>query len=147
MTFINPIEILGLQNYSVSDIESSMIKKAKRKLFANIDLSDNGLLNYKGINLTKTDCETAIDDLKNSNYMKFYSYLANNNQSLNDFLLNGDESFFLKTSQESIYKLPEFVNFISPYFVSRFDKALLKSFMELLYRPCGRWAMGIIINN
>jgi len=38
MNFINPIEILELQTYLVSEIDSSMIKKAKRKLFADIDL-------------------------------------------------------------------------------------------------------------
>ncbi|MDR3118129.1 MAG: hypothetical protein LBU44_01690 [Mediterranea sp.] len=130
MTFINPIEILELQNYSVSDIGNSRIKKAKRKLFADIDLSDDGLLDYKGVSLTKSDCETAIGNLENRECAEFYSYLASNNQPLNDFLVNGDETFFSKLSQESIYKLPEFVNFISPYFAPQFDKALLKSFIE-----------------
>jgi len=127
MNFINPIEILELQDYSVREIDSSAIKKAKRKLFADIDLSDGGLFEYKGISLTKTDCETAIDKLENPNYVEFYCYLANDNQPLNDFLVNGDERFFSKNSQESIYKLPEFVNFISPYFASQFDKALSQS--------------------
>jgi len=130
MTFINPIEILELQNYTNAEIDISMIKKAKRKLFADIDLSDNGLFEYKDISLTKTDCETAIDNLENPNYMEFYFYLSNSNQPLNNFLVNGNESFFSKLSQESIYKLPEFVNFISPYFAPQFNKVLLKSFME-----------------
>jgi hypothetical protein len=129
MTFINPIEILELQSYSISEIDSSLIKKAKRKLFAEIDLSDNGLFDYKGISLTKTDCETAIDNLENPEYIEFYSYLANSNQSLNYFLTNGDERFFAKFSQESIYSLPEFVDFISPYFALRFDKALHNAFI------------------
>jgi hypothetical protein len=128
--FINPIEILELQDYSAQEIGSSLIKKAKRKLFADIDLSDDGLFDYKGVSLTKTDCEAAIDYLENPNYMEFFLYLANDNQPLNDFLANGNESFFSKLSQESIYKLPEFVHFISPYFAPRFDKALLKSFIE-----------------
>jgi hypothetical protein len=134
MTFINPIEILGLQNYSGSDINSSLIKKAKRKLFADIDLSDDGLYDYKGISLTKTDCEAAIEHLENTEYIEFYSYLANDNQLLNDFLVNGSEKFFFlnseQFSQESIYKAPEFVNFISSYFAPRFDKVLLSTFVE-----------------
>jgi hypothetical protein len=126
--FINPIELLELQNYSAKEIDSSLIKKAKRKLFADIDLSDDGLFDYKGVSLTKTDCETAIDGLENPDYVEFYLYLANNNQPLNDFLVNGDVSFFTKISQESIFKLPEFVNFISPYFAPQFDKALVNAF-------------------
>lgn len=127
MKFINPIEILELQNYSISDIESSMIKKAKRKLFADIDLSDNGLLDYKGVSLTKSDCDVAINSLEYRETAKFYLFLAKNNQPLNDFLVNGNEKFFTNFSQESIYKLPSFINFISPYFSVQFDRALLKA--------------------
>jgi hypothetical protein len=127
MQYINPIEILELQNYSVVEIDSSLIKKQKRKILANIDLSDNEMFDYKGISLTKTDCEKAIDDLENSTRIEFYLYLANSNLPLNDFLVNGDERFFVKNSQESIYRPPEFVDFISPYFALRFDKALLHS--------------------
>ena len=55
MRFINPIEILRLETADIVDIDISIIKKAKRKLFADIDLSDNGHINYKGLSLTKTD--------------------------------------------------------------------------------------------
>jgi hypothetical protein len=122
--FINPIELLELQSYSASTISGTLIKKQKRKLFADIDLSDNGLFDYKGIELTKADCEKAIEDLENPDYLEFYLYLANDNQPLNDLLVNGDEGFFTGFKEESIYKLPEFVNFISPYFVPHFDKSL-----------------------
>lgn len=128
--FINPIELLKLQDHNIQEINNLLIKKSKRKLFADIDLSDDGLFDYKGVPLTKTDCETAIDSLENPDYVEFYLYLSNSNQPLNNFLVNGDESFFSKLSQESIYKLPEFVDFISPYYTPRFDRALLKSFIE-----------------
>jgi hypothetical protein len=62
MKYVNPIEILQLQNYSVFEIDSLMIRKAKRKLFADIELSDNGHYEYKGGFLTKSDCEIAIDE-------------------------------------------------------------------------------------
>jgi hypothetical protein len=131
--YINPIELLELQNYTAQEIDSSLIKKTKRKLFADIDLSDDGLFDYKGVSLTKTDCEATIEDLKNPDYAEFYLYLAISNQPLNDFLVNGDESLFSKLSQESIYKLPEFINFISPYFAPRFDKALFSAFKDKNY--------------
>jgi len=129
MNFINPIEILELQSADVSSIDNALIKKAKRKLFADIDLSDNGHLNYKGVSLTKTDCEKAIDELENSNFVEFYSHLSNN-KPLNDFLVNGNENIFQSFKQESIYKLPDFVKFVSPFFAPKFDKAILKSFVE-----------------
>lgn len=129
MNFINPIEILELENTDIAVIDNSIVKKAKRKLFADIDLSDNGHLNYKGLSLTKTDCEKVIDELENTNALEFYSHLVSN-KVLNDFLVNGNENLFESFKQESIYKLPEFIKFISPFFSSKFDKAILKAFSD-----------------
>lgn len=129
MNFINPIELLELEGIDIATIDNSIIKKAKRKLFADIDLSDNGHLSYKGLSLTKTDCEKVIDDLGESNVLEFYSYLASN-IILNDFLVNGNENLFISFKQESIYKLPEFIKFISPFYAPKFDRALLKAFVD-----------------
>jgi hypothetical protein len=128
--FINPIELLELQSYSASTISGTLIKKQKRKLFADIDLSDNGLFDYKGIELTKADCEKAIEELENPDYITYYLYLAKDNQPLNDLLVNGDEGFFMRYREYSTYKVSGFVDFISPYFAPRFDKALYKRLVE-----------------
>ncbi len=128
--YVNPIEILGLSNATdTTSIDNEIIKKAKRKLFADIDLSDNGVFEYYGLQLTIGNCEKAIDELTNNDYKKFYLYLANN-KPLNEFLVNGNESIFKNRffKQDSIFKLPEFVKFISPYFAPKFDKALLTAF-------------------
>lgn len=129
MVYINPIEILELQNEDANAIDSSIIKKAKRKLFAKIDLSDNGLFDYYEQKLTKSDCERAIDELEDSNKFEFYFHLASNLE-LNSFLANGNSDFLFKPKQESIYKLPDFINFISPYFTKKIDSLLLKAFQN-----------------
>ncbi len=126
--YVNPIEILGLSNTTdTTSIDNEIIKKAKRKLFADIDLSDNGVFEYYGIQLTKGNCEKAIDELTNNDFKEFYLYLANN-KPLNEFLASGKEAIFKNFKQDSIFKLPEFVKFISPYFTPKFDKALLAAF-------------------
>ena len=126
--YVNPIEILGLSNATNTiSIDNEIIKKAKRKLFADIDLSDNGVLEYYGLQLTKGNCEKAIDELTNNDIKEFYLYLANN-KTLNEFLASGKDAIFKNFKQESIYKLPEFIKFISPYFTPKFDKALLVAF-------------------
>ena len=128
MQYINPIEILGLSNVTdTTSIDNETIKKAKRKLFADIDLSDNGLFGYNGLHITKGDCEKAIDYLSNNDYKEFYLYLANN-KKLNEFLVKGQTDVFSNFKQDSIFKLPEFVKFVSPYFTPKFDKALLIAF-------------------
>lgn len=126
--YVNPIEILGLSNATdTTSIDNEIVKKAKRKLFADIDLSDNGVLEYYGLHLTKGNCEKAIDELTNNDIKEFYLYLANN-KPLNEFLASGKEAIFKNFKQDSIFKLPEFVKFISPYFAPKFDKALLTAF-------------------
>ncbi len=128
MQYINPIEILGLSSVAdTTSIDNEIVKKAKRKLFADIDLSDNGLFEYYGLQLTKGDCEKVIDELTNNDFKEFYLYLATN-KKLNSFLVNGNNDVFLNFKQDSIFKLQEFINFISPYFAPKFDKALLNAF-------------------
>ena len=128
MQYINPIEILGLSSVAdTTSIDNEIVKKAKRKLFADIDLSDNGLFEYYGLELTKGDCEKVIDELTNNDLKEFYLYLSSN-KKLNNFLVNGNENVFTNFKQDSIFKLPEFVKFISPYYAPKFDKALLNAF-------------------
>jgi len=128
MQYINPIEILELSNATnTTSIDNETIRKAKRKLFADIDLSDNGLFRYYGLHFTKGDCEKSIDYLSNDDYKEFYLYLANN-KKLNEFLIKGQIDVFRNFKQDSIFKLPEFVKFVSPYFAPKFDKALLNAF-------------------
>ena len=129
MVYINPIEILELKDKEVYEIDSSIIKKSKRRLFADIDLSDSGLYEYNGQKLTKSDCERAIDELQDKNKIEFYSHLSTNLE-LNKFLANGSNNLLKILKQESIYKLPEFINFISPYFSAKIDQILLKSFQN-----------------
>jgi hypothetical protein len=125
MQFINPIEILGLSEFKdTKSIDSDVIKKRKRKLFADIDLSDNLLFDYHGLQLTKSDCEKVIDELSDDDLKEFYLYLSSN-KKLNTFLVNGNIEIFKNFKNDSIFKLNEFIEFISPYFAQKFDKALL----------------------
>ena len=129
MLYINPIEILELKDKEVNEIDSSIIKKSKRRLFADIDLSDSGYCEYNGQKLTKSDCERAIEELEDRNKIEFYSHLSTN-LKLNKFLANGSNELLNSLKQESIYKLPEFVDFISPFFSAKIDHILLKSFQN-----------------
>jgi len=129
MIYINPIEILELKDKEVNEIDSSIIKKSKRRLFADIDLSDSGFYEYNGQKLTKSDCERAIEELEDKNKIEFYSHLSTNLE-LNKFLANGSNELLNSLKQESIYKLPEFVDFISPFFSAKIDHILLKSFQN-----------------
>ncbi len=132
MQYINPYDLLNISATNISEIDSARIRKAKAALFLQIDLSFNdssaiGQINYKGISLTKADCIKIIDELDNSNKKEFnfFIYL---NKHLNNFLSAGDVMFFTEYKIESIYNLPEFVDFISPYFSDQYNLVLTKYF-------------------
>ena len=112
MNYINPFELLNIQSENLSDIDSSIIRRAKKNLLADIELSDNNTINHNGIELTKSDCIRAVDDLDNKDKNEFH-YFIFKNPDLNSFLTNGDLHFFKTYKSESIYKLPEFLDFIS----------------------------------
>lgn len=128
MQYINPIELLQLSNLEdSSQFDSNTLKKAKRRLYAEIDLSDDGHLNYYGLKLSKGDCERVIEELSDDEHKEFYLYLVSN-RKLNEFLVNGSEDIFHNFKQDSIFKLPEFIRFISPFFAVKLGKVLSNKF-------------------
>jgi hypothetical protein len=127
--FINPVDILNLAATDLATIDDTIIKRAKKAALAEIDLSDDGFFNYHGKQLTRADCERVIDELEERDRLEFYHFIANY-PSLNKFLISGDESFFTAFRHESIYKLPEFVRFISPYFAAAYDNVLWKAWQR-----------------
>lgn len=127
--FINPVDILNLAATDLTSIDDTVIKRAKKATLAEIDLSDDGFFHYQGRQLTRSDCERVIDELEDRDKLEFYHFIANY-PALNKFLINGDESFFTGFRHESIYKLPAFVKFISPYFAAAYDSALWKAWQQ-----------------
>ncbi|QEM07642.1 tetratricopeptide repeat protein [Mucilaginibacter rubeus] len=129
MHYINPFNLLSIQADSLSEIDSSTIRKAKKILLANIELSDNEAIDYNGVEITKSACLSIIDELDDKNKKEFHFFIFKNLR-LNDFLFDGDLDFFRYFKIESIYALPEFIAFISPYFSLQFDKSLSKNFKK-----------------
>lgn len=130
MRFINPIELLGLADRDVSSIDSAIIKKAKRVVLAEIDLSDEHHLTYHNSTITKTDVERVASELlENKDNIEFYHFIANYKE-LNDFLLSSSQKLFDNFRQESIFKLQSFVEFISPFFSPEFEKVLIKAYQN-----------------
>ena len=129
MQYVNPYELLGLTGDNLSLVDSITISKAKRKLLAEIELSENNSIKFNGSELTKSDCLRAIDDIDNQDKKEFHYFIFQNGY-LNKFLTSGGLSFFEKYQVESIYKLPEFLDFISPFFCEQYDKVLLENYKK-----------------
>lgn len=127
MNYINPYELLNLSSTDLSDIDSKTIIREKKRLFQEIALNGHDLITFKGIEITKSQCVTAIDELEDKHKREFHFFI-HQNKPLNDFLTNGALTFFESHKVESIYKLPTFINFISPFFDQQYDKVLTKNF-------------------
>lgn len=129
MHYINPYELLEINTDNLPDVDSSTINKAKRKLLAEIELSDSNTIIHGGVELNKGDCLKAIDDLDNRDKKEFHFFIYQH-KHLRRFLTKGKLSFFENYQAESIYKLPEFLEFISQYFTEQYDKILLENYKQ-----------------
>lgn len=129
MEFINALELLELDKIELSSIDNSIIKKSKKKLLAEIELSDANSINYRGKKIIKSDIERIISDLEDENKIRFYYELLKL-PKLNNFLISGDTSFFIKYQSSPIYKNITFIEFISPYFAFQYDKQIYNAFIS-----------------
>ena len=128
MVYINPFDLLEvITSEKISDTDNSILKKAKRKLLTELELSDLQEIYYRGRQLIKSDCLKILDDLDDKNKTDFHFFIFQK-KTLLDFLTNGDLSFFNNYSVESIYKSIDFLNFVSPYFTESYNKSLTRNF-------------------
>ena len=134
MQYINPYDLLSITILNLSDIDSKTVLREKRRLLHEIELSDTASLNYEGFELTKADCIRAVDELDDRNKREFHFFIFKN-KPLNAFLTKGNTIFFDRYQAESIYKLPEFLDFISPYFnMIRYCQIVLRIATSAVYQ-------------
>ncbi len=129
MQYINPFDLLGITTDNLSDVNSYSINKSKRQLIAEIELSDTNTIIHDGVELNKGDCIKIIDELDNKDSKEFHFFIYGN-LALKKFLTTGDIGFFENFQTESIYNLPEFLDFISPYFTQQYDKTFLDNYKQ-----------------
>ncbi|MCB9253009.1 MAG: hypothetical protein H6605_11110 [Flavobacteriales bacterium] len=122
MNFINPYKLLG-----VEAVDNGEIKRAKRKILAQIELSDDGAIQYGKFRLNKSDFLSIIDQLDDPERSDHYIYLLSL-PHLSAFLEEGDLNFFESYQNSPIYQKKSFVDFISPYFAKEFNEAFKYAF-------------------
>ncbi|MBK8613087.1 MAG: hypothetical protein IPN85_06270 [Flavobacteriales bacterium] len=127
MKYVNPLALLNVAPHEIVSLDSATIKKLRRKLFSEIELSDDGAFHLDGVTYTRSECEKALDSLEDQSDLKHHAYLLHNKPLL-DLLTTGDTSIFQATQLESAYLDSKFQNFISPFLAPRYDKAILEAF-------------------
>jgi hypothetical protein len=129
MAFLNPIEILELNGKDLREIDNNSIKKAKKRLFADIELSDNGSFDYLGNTFSKSEVENSINQLENPDLLEIY-YFVSQYRELQNFLSSADSNLFKNFRREGIFILDQVINFISPYYANSFNKIILNIYLS-----------------
>lgn len=123
MSFINPLELLEIDS---KDYNPSLIRKQKRKLFADLELSDEKALIYYGRKITKSDVEKVIEELDEFHFDMYKEIY--NSKELNAFLTSGNEMLLNNFLDVNIKNV---VSFITPYYTEQYDNLLDKYLAEL----------------
>lgn len=122
MKFINPYEMLDIE-----DFDSSSVKKAKKRKLAEIRLSDDGNIKYSNTSVDESSFNNILNKLDDPNSAHFYQQLLRD-PLLSNFLKEGDTEFF--EEQSTLSWTNSFIEFISPYFTYQFDKLFFQAYNE-----------------
>jgi hypothetical protein len=125
-SYINPITLLGLTPLSIDDLTQSNIRKASKRLIADVELSDNQILIYKRNSLNQSDIHTLVQTLDNEN-IRLMHFIIYQNPSLLSFLEQGNLSGDIDPKLISNKQL---IKFVSPYFAINYSKLYSEALQE-----------------
>ena len=113
MHYVSPFESLGVSNFE--NIDKSSLNLAKKKLLAEIELSNTHSILRGKREMTKDDVLKAFDTMTEVENWDFHRLVAKDSillRFLEDSKMERDE----KILQAPEYQDTDFINFISPYF-------------------------------
>jgi hypothetical protein len=131
MKYINPLSLLSeLSDDSDVLTDRRQLSLQKKKLLAEIELSERNTLVASGVELNKNDVLNLFDKLADTNALQFHQAIAADTTLLHfltEGFFNGDELF----NDNKLYHDALFIDFISPYYEEVFTNAVLKAFYDV----------------
>jgi hypothetical protein len=117
------------EKVGISDLEISKLKKAKKRILAEVELDDNQM-KIKNSTLTKSDILNLFDEIEKDNQVLRFQKVIFQNSYLNNFLYGIDNSFSKKLFENptNSNSIKEFINYLSPYFAKQFKKVYKNAF-------------------
>ena len=126
MFFINPIELLQLKT-DQEILDLGIVKRAKRRLYADIELSDDGLVDFNGRLLSRNDCEAAIAWLDDPIVNGYCQYLLRNVE-LSSLLSTGNVTKVRDITKDDVNTSDGFIDFIRPFLVAQYNRVVHQAF-------------------
>ena len=130
MKYINPVKFLtAIAGQPVSIEDPQNLSIARKRIMAEIELSDNQTVEYEGTLYSKNDILVFFDSLGSPEEMRFHS-LINGDGELLYFLETGTLKFSRNNrfKKNEHYQAPAFLAFVSPYYESVFTPLVLQCF-------------------
>jgi uncharacterized protein YecA (UPF0149 family) len=124
MTYINPFELL-----EIDSAESKIIKKAKTKKLAEIQLSEEDFIRYGSIEVDKSQLLKVIEELQDTQKKEYHEFILSQPELL-AFLKSGNTRFFEHFQDATLYSRRRFQNFITPYYVDAYSQAFQKAYED-----------------
>ncbi|NLR81495.1 hypothetical protein [Chitinophaga eiseniae] len=125
MKYLNPIAFLEKMNGApVAITDAAALSLLRKKMMAEIELSDSKAINIRGQLFTKNDLLVFFDGLQDSRELSWHQQIAAD-QHLSQFLETGVPTGAFKT-----YSDQDFLAFIAPYYEPLFTAAVMDSLKQ-----------------
>lgn len=125
MKYLNPIAFLEKMNGApVAITDAAALSLLRKKMMAEIELSENKVINIHGQIFTKNDLLVFFDGLQDSRELSWHQQIAAD-QHLSRFLETG-----VPTGTFKAYSDPDFLAFIAPYYEPLFTAAVMDSLKQ-----------------
>lgn len=131
VNYINPYELLALENVNPWDLDIKQVQKAKKSLLQEIDLEDGKVEWMPGLKIDRSMAIKVVDELQEE-WSRYWHYLVFQSKSLLSFLSRGKLDHFLVDANESPIDVldaldlhaDEFAPWLSKKFASQYDLLL-----------------------
>lgn len=125
MKYLNPLTFLTKMNGGPVDLrDSAALSLLRKKMLAEVELSDDKLLKANGQLFSKNDLLQFFDQLQSSHELIYHQQIAAD-PALLHFLETGEMKG--RIADHVLYKDPSFLFFIAPYYEPLFTVAILNS--------------------
>lgn len=114
MTYTSPLHIFKNQN--IQGVDEDSLKKLKKELLLKFELTHSTTIKLYGKEYDKATVLELFDDLKKDSV---YHFRVFKNKELLNFLENGNLKFFQVRSSWKDLQIPDFRNWVEPYFTKQ----------------------------
>lgn len=130
MGYKNPFTILGISVDKWAGASSGELRRKKKELLAELELSSDQYLHQNGVRISKQDLNDLFDDLEAEDLRNFHVMIARL-PSLHDFLISSRLDYFYEGDASMLHSYSEdFVQWVGPWFAEAYNARLANAYRQ-----------------